>query len=642
MSGFSRVSIPDSLQRTIQDIREKTGEHSDEDIYSALKVCNMDPDETAQRLLYIDTFEEVKNKRDRRKVMLTIDHSENKDKYLAMTSSGREGLVGAATVILLIILMVYFPFVDFFHLIFESKWKPTRRKYRKWSCGRRSNARQENGYRGRGTMGRASKSSTPVVQKESNKKTVVASSSHESTDQRSASGTIKDAKANGDTKSRKLSSLRLKQHVDVSHPGPTPTPTPTNPSAARNRITAAGSLSSRLGNSNGSLPVSGMYSSASDPVLVPSLNPRHPGSAGIIKREARLHSRNDNKQSELMEPQGSDRSHLDKPSQLASSTSHQIVSAENKQEICAVPRANGPSEEMLLSKEAGVASDRCSKQAASEIDVKLRTSARRLSVIFPNHLHVPEALKSVLTFGSVDYFLERNNEGSNPRDASVPTNIVPSPTPQPPSSPVSGRADHPESPPHMPVNLASSQENSNSNSSGSDLLRYDQSKLQPPVGRRSHDSSDYGSGLVPPPAAAQSSLAVSPQLFPFYRQQPYTPNYVPYSPYYSQLYMPPQNVSHHSGFPHQASPAAPNIYKFPVPPVYKPGSMTHFGISSGYGMYAGSSSGSGSGAALPTFGLHDISGSDLKENNIMHSNIKQERIYLKHALPANVYYNLPQ
>lgn len=53
MSGFSRVSIPDSLRRTIQDIKEITGKHSDEDVYAMLKDCNMDPNETAQKLLYL-------------------------------------------------------------------------------------------------------------------------------------------------------------------------------------------------------------------------------------------------------------------------------------------------------------------------------------------------------------------------------------------------------------------------------------------------------------------------------------------------------------------------------------------------------------------------------------------------------------
>ncbi|GFS31731.1 flocculation protein [Actinidia rufa] len=67
-AGGSRVSIPSDVRKTIQDIREITGKHSDDDIYAMLKECNMDPDETAQRLLYLDTFHEVKKKHDRRKV----------------------------------------------------------------------------------------------------------------------------------------------------------------------------------------------------------------------------------------------------------------------------------------------------------------------------------------------------------------------------------------------------------------------------------------------------------------------------------------------------------------------------------------------------------------------------------------------
>ncbi|KAI7979051.1 GBF-interacting protein 1-like [Camellia lanceoleosa] len=66
----SRVLIPNNVRNMIQDIREITGKHSDEDIYTVLKDCNMDPNETAQRLLYLDTFHEVKRKRDPRKVNL--------------------------------------------------------------------------------------------------------------------------------------------------------------------------------------------------------------------------------------------------------------------------------------------------------------------------------------------------------------------------------------------------------------------------------------------------------------------------------------------------------------------------------------------------------------------------------------------
>lgn len=52
--GGSRVSIPSNVRKTIQDIREITGkQHSDDEIYSVLKECSMDPNETAQKLLYL-------------------------------------------------------------------------------------------------------------------------------------------------------------------------------------------------------------------------------------------------------------------------------------------------------------------------------------------------------------------------------------------------------------------------------------------------------------------------------------------------------------------------------------------------------------------------------------------------------------
>ncbi|RRT52435.1 hypothetical protein B296_00019546, partial [Ensete ventricosum] len=81
--GGARVSIPPSVRRMIQNIKEIAGHHSDEDIYSMLKECAMDPNETAQKLLLqgllfpppslfsffcnSDTFHVVKRKRDKRK-----------------------------------------------------------------------------------------------------------------------------------------------------------------------------------------------------------------------------------------------------------------------------------------------------------------------------------------------------------------------------------------------------------------------------------------------------------------------------------------------------------------------------------------------------------------------------------------------
>ncbi|KAF8048638.1 hypothetical protein N665_2449s0007 [Sinapis alba] len=67
----SRVSIPADLRETFQKIREYTGkQHSDEDIFSVFKDCFNDPHETAQKLLFLDTFQEVRSKRERKKESL--------------------------------------------------------------------------------------------------------------------------------------------------------------------------------------------------------------------------------------------------------------------------------------------------------------------------------------------------------------------------------------------------------------------------------------------------------------------------------------------------------------------------------------------------------------------------------------------
>ncbi|KAF8045108.1 hypothetical protein N665_5593s0002 [Sinapis alba] len=66
--GSSRVSIPRHLRETLQSIREMTGkQHSDEDIYAVYKESFNDAYETAQKLSFLDTFHEVRSKRDKKK-----------------------------------------------------------------------------------------------------------------------------------------------------------------------------------------------------------------------------------------------------------------------------------------------------------------------------------------------------------------------------------------------------------------------------------------------------------------------------------------------------------------------------------------------------------------------------------------------
>ncbi|KAL3633668.1 hypothetical protein CASFOL_022430 [Castilleja foliolosa] len=77
--GASRVPIPSGVKKTIENIKEITGQnHSEDEIYAMLKECSMDPNETTQKLLLLDTFHEVKRKRDRRKENLNKEPAESK------------------------------------------------------------------------------------------------------------------------------------------------------------------------------------------------------------------------------------------------------------------------------------------------------------------------------------------------------------------------------------------------------------------------------------------------------------------------------------------------------------------------------------------------------------------------------------
>lgn len=51
MEGGTPQILSARVQKTIQSIKEIVGDHSDADIYVALKETNMDPNETAQKLL---------------------------------------------------------------------------------------------------------------------------------------------------------------------------------------------------------------------------------------------------------------------------------------------------------------------------------------------------------------------------------------------------------------------------------------------------------------------------------------------------------------------------------------------------------------------------------------------------------------
>lgn len=93
-------------------------------------------------------------------------------------------------------------------------------------------------------------------------------------------GAAKETKTVCDGTSKRLPSLRSisVKHIANTDPGPTPTSTP----IASTARTPDGNLKPKCNPVGNSV---GLYSSATDPVLVPSLNPRNPASVGIIQRE---------------------------------------------------------------------------------------------------------------------------------------------------------------------------------------------------------------------------------------------------------------------------------------------------------------------------------------------------------------------
>ncbi|XP_057474401.1 uncharacterized protein LOC130762662 isoform X2 [Actinidia eriantha] len=91
MSSGDRVSIPNNLRKTIQNIKEVAGNHSDEEIYVMLKECSMDPNETAQKLLFQDPFHEVRRKRDRKKENLSNKESAESRRRPGMQGRGSRG-----------------------------------------------------------------------------------------------------------------------------------------------------------------------------------------------------------------------------------------------------------------------------------------------------------------------------------------------------------------------------------------------------------------------------------------------------------------------------------------------------------------------------------------------------------------------
>lgn len=212
-----------------------------------LKECAMDPNETAQKLLFQDTFHEVKRKRDKKKENIR----EVADSRWKSGVSGRGGRSGRGGY-------------------------PPRFVSNDAGGGRIVGAGKENAVTPGTNKGNVSSSSLPSPNFENKIPTSISSSVA--------------VVANGPTKAdQPISPQECTTHVtgvvDIT----------SSEKSSGCEINGEGSflltsvdanISSALGKSSKApLSISGVYASASDPILVPSIDARAPGAVGAIKRQ---------------------------------------------------------------------------------------------------------------------------------------------------------------------------------------------------------------------------------------------------------------------------------------------------------------------------------------------------------------------
>jgi hypothetical protein len=92
IASNSGVQIPASALKVVQSLKEIV-RNTDDEIYSMLKICNMDLNETVQRLLNDDNFHEVKRKRDKKKEPTRMQWSLKEGQAAGGTLPGLVGLV---------------------------------------------------------------------------------------------------------------------------------------------------------------------------------------------------------------------------------------------------------------------------------------------------------------------------------------------------------------------------------------------------------------------------------------------------------------------------------------------------------------------------------------------------------------------
>jgi hypothetical protein len=575
----------------ILDIKEIAGKHSEDDIYTMLRDCNMDPNETAQKLLYIDTFHEVKKKRGK-----NMGGRFEENRWTGGINR-RGGRVGYSSTV-------------------NGVNNRTQKGFNKPPMP--VLPKTENGATPQPPISPAVASDGPV-------NIVPEGSGHRAVAKQSAGAVgVK------------------REHVNKNI-------------AAESNATGVEGSKSTIGQdaAKASLASSVAVNSTSRESSVKS--------NGVAESEKSFSPSENASQIISTKPVTQSPQPSDVPKVVAAEPSTQSV----------------------------VTNDSVSKEASPELIEK----STQQSVIFPQHLHVPEPYKSQLTFGSLDSVF--NPKESVPIIESLHTNTE---APKEPSlssetlsaaTPDDNLSEIQQNLPHVPESNPKTIEENNASLGPpshwipplivpplipSHLVQIEEQEPETQSGAKSPGQTTAASTPTGAQVAAQSSITVTapPHLFPYF-QHPYPPNYFPYNPYFPHVIF-SQNGHHqflgHNGFPQQpstgnvympppttaASAAATPAGKLAVPPQYKLGPTpagnltTHLGIP--YATYGGVGSAVGYNPNVPAVisgssaSTEDTAASDLKEKS-NHSAVPQQGEDSRAWSPVpgreipNYYFNLP-
>ncbi|KHG16243.1 pyrC [Gossypium arboreum] len=631
----SAVSIPDNAKKTIQSIREITGkQHSDEEIYAVLNECFMDPNETAQKLLYLDTFHEVKRKREKKKEASVVFLSNwslgvclVKIPAIAGTQGpagrGRQGNYGKGRKNC----YIYLKFVLFFCRTPTAIPNGTKTLPNGISNQRHGLPLSVSG------VNSETKDGLPLVGP-----TTI-----------SVQLTVTEAPAN--ISAHSFSSLTRDQEK-------------------------LSSISSASPTSATSTTLSGVYSSASDPLLVPTES-WHVGDVGTTEQESGCQLES----AETGHIQGNKNVPFDINLSNTEKTASEIWSSMHeknpprKSKVAEQTKQSRPIEPALLQvviSEVAAVTDKANSQLLAGSNFP-----NGQHVTFPTHFRVSEALTNGLTFGSFDASfgqVTRHGFGTSAEITPaypIETSQGSDETAEEPSSRSKGilsamegdSADQPQPPPDFEKapksdDIISSDAN----------LKVDQSSQEMGLHSEGNQSvipndTRYGFGLMPASAShfvqfdgleaqahdvsrpanfvngnspdpsgnsappVQRTVTAAPPAIHLYRQ-PFSPNYFPYLHYFPPFYMhyPPHQFLNSSGLPQQ--PSTGNMYmppgvKLPLSQL-KPGSNAGnpalLTIPSGYSQLTSPPVGFNLSVPSVTSGSsaskEDLAASQLKENHI--------------------------